>query len=951
MTWTRRDWMLLVAVTLLAATLRFYKLGVVPPGFQFDEAFNAIDAGHIIDGNRPLFLPANAGREALYSYVQAGLAALFGLNVYSLRLASALAGIVAIPATYLLLRRLLRCHSQQIATFTSLTLAISLWHIHFSHYGIRVIMMPPLLCAIFGLYWVGMRGGRTTKQQGDEEGGSQGKAVTLHWWALFGAGLLTGVSVWTHPTGRFVPFVLICYALWLWARHPERRRWSLANPLFGLILTGIPAFLVFLPLGLQFYHHPEWFIGHASEVSVFAGRVSGDSPLWMLLQNVLRVLGMFSVQGDREWAHNLAGRPVFDPLMSIPFMIGLLLWGNRLWRRSTDDPDVDALLLLVLWTSVMLAPSIFSEAAPNYSRTLPALPALFLAAGLGLTWLVNLTMRLPARAKYAGLAAAGLILVVSVSLASYDYFVRFPQRPEVYYLYDADKLDALTYLNGLAQDNEVYLDQLWAEHPPVRFMRSSKLVKSLDMSDTLVLPPVGRGGVYAFPAEKAKNAIPLAKLWPGVQAENINDHFGNLLLGLVKVDSAQLATWPVVFQPTSEIEAKFDDGPTLLGMQTTPGSATITLFWRTEAQTRRSLTTFIHLLDAEGRRVGQSDKLPGNDSYLTPVWSVGERVIDRYYPEISDPCAGGEAVGVQVGWYEQAANGVRRPRVGASGDTALAGHMTLPIVSYPTDKVTLPNAVNLPLRDNLTLMAYQVEGNAWQAGAPLTIDLYWRGSQALAEQKIGIQIANQQVTAPLWAGEIAPGATWRDGEVVCRRLRMRLPADLTPGDYQVAMTTPAQKLTFHTLTIGPSTRHFAAPVLAQTVDITFGEAIKLLGYARVQATDTPHTLAVPLVWQALTTPQSSYTVFVHLLDKQGQIIAQSDALPHNYATDQWLAGEIVTDTHTLPLPVDAPAGLYHLEVGLYDAISGQRLPATDKSGNTLPDGAATLGEVQLPLEQ
>ncbi len=169
MTWTRRDWMLLVAVTLLAATLRFYKLGVVPPGFQFDEAFNAIDAGHILDGNHPLFLPANAGREALYSYYQAGLAALFGLNIYTLRLASALAGIAAIPATYLLLRRLLQQHSQKIATFTSLTLALSLWHIHFSHYGIRVIMMPPLLCAIFGLYWLGMRG-----RQGDKEIGRQG---------------------------------------------------------------------------------------------------------------------------------------------------------------------------------------------------------------------------------------------------------------------------------------------------------------------------------------------------------------------------------------------------------------------------------------------------------------------------------------------------------------------------------------------------------------------------------------------------------------------------------------------------------------------------------------------------------------------------------------------------------------------------------------------------------
>ncbi len=793
---------------------------------------------------------------------------------------------------------------------------------------------------------------------GDKETTPHSALRTPHFWLLVGCGLLTGVSVWTHPTGRFVPFVLIGYALWLWWRYPAQRRWSLDNPLFGLLVTGVPAFLIFLPLGLEFYHHPEWFIGHAAEVSVFAGRVSGDSPLWMLLQNVLRVLGMFSFQGDREWAHNLAGRPVFDPLMSIPFAIGLLLWGNRLRRRATypdvddpdvDDPDVDALLLLALWTLVMLAPSIFSEAAPNYSRTLPALPAIFLAAGLGLTWLTDLRLRFPRLPKHAGAALAGLILVVSGSLASYDYFVRFPRRPEVYYLYDADKLDALDYLNQLSATYKVYFDRLWAEHPPVAFLSSSKYVKSLDMSDTLVLPPLGKAAVYAFPAEKTKEATRLAKFWPGVQVENTLNRFGSPLLSVVKIDAGRLATWPMTLQPTNLVEAHFDDGPTLLGMQTTPGSSAIVLFWRAEARTRRSLTTFIHLLDMNGRLVGQIDKLPGNDSYVTPEWSVGERVIDRYYPEISDRCAGGEDVRVQVGWYELAANGKRRPRLNAAGDTALAGHLTLPIRAYPTDQFILPNPVNLQVRDHLTLLAYTVDGAAWQAGAPLTIDLDWRGNQALANQKIGVQLANQQVIQPLWSGELAPGATWNDGEVVCRRLRMRLPADLAPGDYQLEIATPKQHVAFHTLTISPSTRHFAVPTLAKSVDASFGEAIRLLGYNVTPPIADKAILGVTLVWQAQALSQTSYTAFVHLLNDKAQIVAQSDALPnHGYATDRWVVGEVVSDTHQLTLPAHLPPGSYHLAAGLYDAISGQRLPAMDKGGQALAAGVVMLGEVRLP---
>ncbi|MBW7881691.1 MAG: glycosyltransferase family 39 protein [Caldilineaceae bacterium] len=153
---TRRDWLLLISITLVAAALRFYQLGVVPPGPQFDEAFNAIDAEQVLAGNRPLFLPANGGREVLYTYYQAVLGALLGLNLYTLRLASALAGVLTIPAVYLMVRRLFQRHSQLLAAFTALALALSYWHIHFSHYGIRIILMPLIFSGVFGLFWVGM---------------------------------------------------------------------------------------------------------------------------------------------------------------------------------------------------------------------------------------------------------------------------------------------------------------------------------------------------------------------------------------------------------------------------------------------------------------------------------------------------------------------------------------------------------------------------------------------------------------------------------------------------------------------------------------------------------------------------------------------------------------------------------------------------------------------------
>src|SRR5690606_2284722 len=152
--------------------------------------------------------------------------------------------------------------------------------------------------------------------------------------------------------------------------------------------------------------------------------------------------------------------PVFDWPLAIVFYLGVGLAITRLLprRRSlpvnnapdndashsntpAGDPDQAALALFAIWSAVMLFPSILSEAAPNFSRTLPALPALFVPVGLGFAWLINQQRPL----SCLGPVIAGVVLLSSTGQMSYDYFVRFANSPDVYYMYDGDKLDALDY--------------------------------------------------------------------------------------------------------------------------------------------------------------------------------------------------------------------------------------------------------------------------------------------------------------------------------------------------------------------------------------------------------------------------------------------------------------------------------------------------------------------------
>ncbi len=466
-------------------------------------------------------------------------------------------------ATYLLVRGLVRKQSRAVATGTALALAISLWHIHFSRYGIRVIFMPLIFSGAFGLFWLG----------------TFGATRRLRLLSYVGSGLLTGISVWTHPTGRLAPIVLLGFTLWLLWQLPERRRWGWDTPLGGLIISGLTAFLVFIPLGLEFYRHPEFFFGHASEVSVFAERVSGDTPVTALLDNFLHVLGMFSFAGDLGWTHGLSGRPVFDWPLAILFYIGVGLTVTRLLSRPTisiDDRDRAALALFAIWAATMLFPSILSEAAPNYSRTLPALPALFVPVGVGIAWLVNLHRPW----QWVGPLAASLILLYSISQMSYDYFARFAQSQDVYYMYDGDKLDALDYLSQYTNENQVYLSQLWGDlHSTVYLLRQELGIKSIDTADTLVLPPPGKGALYAFPNEQLERAEQLAELWPGIAVESVPDPYGNVLLHTVHIATETAAIWPPALLPTTERTATFTDAPTLLGMQAATPDKQVSLFW------------------------------------------------------------------------------------------------------------------------------------------------------------------------------------------------------------------------------------------------------------------------------------------------------------------------------------------------------------------------------------
>lgn len=108
----------------------------------------------------------------------------------------------------------------------------------------------------------------------------------------------------------------------------------------------------------------------------------------------------------------------------------------------------------------------------------------------------------------------------------------------------------------------------------------------------------------------------------------------------------------------------------------------------------------------------------------------------------------------------------------------------------------------------------------------------------------------------------------------------------------------------------------------------FGEEVMLVAYERQGPLRHGATVRLTLHWQGLRPMETDYTVFVHIVDEEGTIWAQRDDMPvaGERPTSSWELGEMVSDEHEMMIPLDGPREGYAVEVGLYDAETGDRLP-------------------------
>lgn len=588
---TRMRWLAAVALLWLAALLRWLDLPHIPYGLWYDEAYYGLDALRVLQGEVRIFFPENNGREPLFIYLVAGAIAILGPTPYALRLTASMIGLLAVAATFRMAWTISR--RWEVGALSGALMAFLLWPLNLSRVGFRAGLFP--LAAALTL-WAFTRAARSGRERD---------------WAR--AGWIWGLGFYTYLAARMTVLpIALGLLLGRW-RAPDRFRVRAVGAFLGCALLAAS------PLIAYFLTHPAEFTLRGEQTAAFQ---VGRPWLGVAKEQALRVGGMFFRQGDSIPRHNTESRPVFDPLLTVVFLVG----GIQALRQAP---------FTALWGGAMLLPTFLAAEAPHYLRASGALPVVVFWAALGLWTLAEAAARW-ARTPWAAALLLGGGLGLSFPWHAVAYFhPGWWAQAQVRGAFSLDSWEVAQEIRAFRRAEPsgtvVLSERLWAGRAEMRYLLWGESgVRIRRLTEDPPDPPPAPAMVIGWQYEE----VPLLRRWlpPGA---------------LLSVRAPP--PWPGESVPRyrvmraeppdrmrSNLRAVFEDGIALQGgMAVRAGRVlTVTLDWEAVGQPSRDYSVFVHVYrEAEALRwppaippQAQRDGGIAEGAYNTGVWRPGDRI-------------------------------------------------------------------------------------------------------------------------------------------------------------------------------------------------------------------------------------------------------------------------------------------------------------------------------------
>ena len=401
------------------------------------------------------------------------------------------------------------------------------------------------------------------------------------------------------------------------------------------------------------------------------------------------------------------------------------------------------------------------------------------------------------------------------------------------------------------------------------------------------------------------------------------------------------------------------------------------LYWQALAEVEEDYHISAWLVDDEGYVWGHGDSEPFNSLYPTSHWEAGKVLREMHELSIH--------WGTPPGSYRLELE-MYSPQTGRPlevfDENGIPQGTRIPLGTVNVTKPTHPPSLKeLPIQHRrrfdlggeIVVLGYDCADKEAGPGDALHLSLYYLvRCKPKYDYRLSLQLVDEG--GEVWAEEVfSPGSDgypttrWDEGEVVKGQYRLIVPADAPAGQYRLrarmyAAATGAllpvrrfwlfkrESFDLTSLRIVERERRFEMPSIQHPLVANLGDKVSFLGYDLEETTVAPGgTLHLTLYWRCQRRMETSYKVFTHLLDGESRIWGQRDSIPVGGArpTTGWIEGEVIADRYEIPVKPEAPEGEYVLEIGMYDAATGDRLPAFDEQGERMPDDRILLQRIRV----
>ncbi len=644
----------LLLILLLALALRSYRLTEIPPGLTHDEANHGREAIEILDGVLRYYFPLNYGSEPLYSYTVAGAMAVLGENLFALRFVNVIFGLAALAAAFVWTRQ---AFDKRVALVTAVLMAVSFWPLASSREALRAGMLPFFMTLAVWFFW------QIVAPQAADNPPAGRRGV----WLVLGFALSIVATLHIYLAARVAWLVFPTFLIYLALLHRQKFKQSWKPVLLGLLLAGLLTIPMFVFLANNPASQTRLSMLSAPLEQIRTGQIVP------ILQNMAEALLAFVWPGfgDRFLAYNIPGRPVFDGITAVFFLLGL---GVSIWRWKRPS-----YAFVLLWFLVGMLPSLVTGSTANTTRNLAALPAVYILPAVGFMacagWIVN-RWRLPERATLIGLAAVWLLIAGLITAR--DYFVRWGESPEVRSAYQHTLAEELAYLRALeTAGNPVVMSSVYpgpAHDASIALLLAgadSRQMRWTDARLALILPP-GAGIQSMIPASTPPHPAFAPYLQPLETVAMRPDDLDNAFT-LYQLDAASLLQDTAVESAATFANAVELVSSKWLSPTPAPGdTAELLTIWRVVDPQKvgplhppafaREAALFTHILDTDGAILAQRDGLDA------PAWSwqAGDLILQIHPIALPPEIKPGEYE-TAVGVYDPL-TGARLPVLDAAGN-------------------------------------------------------------------------------------------------------------------------------------------------------------------------------------------------------------------------------------------------------------------------------------------